>query len=218
MAFEAVIFDLDGTLIDSLTDIAWSANHVLVQQGFATREKREYQDFVGEGVQSLFRRALPQQEATEEAILRCCTAFRDVYREHWNVDTRPYAGIPPLLEFLQQRGVALAVLSNKPHEFTVRCVEAYFPKVPFTPVLGQRDGVPRKPDPAAAREIAAGWDLPPSSVLYVGDTATDIQTAINAGMYSVGVLWGFRPKAELVDAGAQGLIGEPLELLRFFKS
>jgi phosphoglycolate phosphatase len=218
MAFQAAIFDLDGTLIDSLSDIAWSANHVLVQQGFAVHEKREYLRFVGQGLQQLFRQALPPDQTTEENVQCCCAAFRDIYREHWNVDTRPYDGIAALLDRLQRIGVALAVLSNKPHEFTVRCADVFFRDVAFSAVLGQREGVPRKPDPTAALEIAAGWSLPPEACLYVGDTATDIETALAAGMHPVGVLWGFRPKQELVDAGARGLVSEPAELLRFFDS
>ena len=217
MPFSAVIFDLDGTLLDSLGDIAWAGNQVLVQLGFPAREKQDYLQFVGEGVRRLFWRALPEEAQTEKMVDRCCEGFRIAYAERWNVETRPYDGIAALLEELQRREVTMAVLSNKPHEFTVRCVQAHFAAVPFARVLGQRDSVPRKPNPAGALEIADHCRRPSEQFLYVGDTAIDVETGLAAGMFPVGVLWGFRPREEMVQAGARGLAARPEELLRYFE-
>jgi phosphoglycolate phosphatase len=218
MGFAAVVFDLDGTLLDTLSDIAWSANHVLVQHGFAAHAKDDYLQLVGEGVQRLFWKALPEEARDDQTIERCCEAFRGVYAGHCNVETRPYQGVGELLGELQRRAIVMAVLSNKPHSATTQCVETYFAEAPFQIVLGQREGVPRKPDPVGALEIAEALAVRPEACAYLGDTGTDMQTAAAAGMYPVGALWGFRSKQELMENGARALIARPQELLRFFES
>lgn len=216
MDYLAVVFDLDGTLLDTLADIAEAANRVLVQHGFDPHPQDSYRQFVGEGVRVLFQRSLPPAACRDEVLAACAEDFRQAYAECWNVQTRAYEGIEDLLSALVTRGVRLAVLSNKPDVFTKSCVREYFPQFPFEPVLGQRDGTPRKPDPAGAREIAAAMDLAPNRFLYLGDTAVDMRTALAAGMFPVGALWGFRPLPELVSGGARAVIERPAELLQWF--
>ncbi len=213
MSYSAVLFDLDGTLLDTLADIAAAANRVLAQHGAPTYPVAAYRHFVGEGVRVLFERSLPQASGVDETLAACVDQFREAYAQCWNDQTRPYDGIEDLLGTLVSRGVSVAVLSNKPDVFTKACVQEYFPTIPFVTVLGQREGVPRKPDPAAALEIASLMNLPVERILYVGDTAVDMQTATGAGMFPIGVLWGFRPREELVASGARELIAHPRELL-----
>jgi phosphoglycolate phosphatase len=215
MSYSAIIFDLDGTLLDTLADIAEAANRVLVKHGLSAHVLDSYRQFVGEGLRVLFERSLPGEACNEELLAACAEDFRQAYAECWNVRTRPYDGIVELLSCLVTREVRLAVLSNKPDAFTKACVRGYFPEFPFESVLGQRDGVPRKPDPAGALEIAAAMDVAPDQFLYVGDTAVDMRTALAAGMFPVGVLWGFRPLPELLAGGAQAVIQRPQELLRW---
>jgi phosphoglycolate phosphatase len=211
--FSAVIFDLDGTLLDTLDDIAHAANDVLLQQGFPAHPLDAYRYFVGEGVRILFRRALPETSRSDEVVEACALAFRDAYSRLWNVHTRPYAGVADLLAALRTRQLKQAVLSNKPDLFTRRCVAEYFPKDAFQVVLGQREGVPQKPDPVGASEIADRLYIPADRFLFLGDTAVDMQTARAAGMYPVGALWGFRPLEELQEGGAEVVIHEPAQLL-----
>lgn len=215
MRYRAVLFDLDGTLLDSLHDIADAANAVLERRGFSTHPHEDYRRFIGDGVDTLFRRALPPERAEPELLRRCVTDFGNTYAQVWNVKTRPYEGIPPLLDALESLGVTLAVLSNKPDEFTRRCVAHYLSVWPIRAAFGERPGVPRKPDPAGALEIAGLVDIPTSAFLYVGDTAVDMETARRAGMTPIGAAWGFRSAEELRSAGAGAIIESPLELLRF---
>ncbi len=218
MDYSAVLFDLDGTLLDTLEDIGEAANRVLIQRGFAPHPPDSYRHFVGEGVRVLFERSLPAEACSDDVLAACAEEFRHAYAECWNVRTRPYDGIEDLLPALVMRNVRLAVLSNKPDAFTKSCVEEYLARFPFEWVLGQRDGTPRKPDPAGALEIAAAMDLPPGRFLYLGDTAVDMQTALAAGMFPVGALWGFRPLSELQSGGAQAVIERPGELLQWFRT
>jgi len=213
MIFQATVFDLDGTLLDTLADIAHSANRVLESHGYPVQPVDDYRQFVGEGVVMLFRRALPAGERDPEVVTQCVEAFREDYGRNWNVETRPYEGIPELLDALTARGVKMAVLSNKPDWHTRCCVDEYLSDWRFEAVLGQREGVPRKPDPAAAREIAELMEVPAERTLYLGDTATDMQTALAAAMYPVGVAWGFRPVEELRLGGAEIIIQRPMELV-----
>ena len=212
-SFSAIIFDLDGTLLDTLADIAHAANSVLLQQGYPTHPVDAYRHFVGEGVRILFRRTLPEAARSDEAVEACALAFREAYSRLWNVHTRPYAGVAELLATLRTRQLKQAVLSNKPDVFTRRCVAEYFPNDAFQIVIGQRDGVPQKPDPVGAREIAEQLSIPANRFLFLGDTAVDMQTARAAGMYPVGALWGFRPLEELQEGGAEAIIHKPAELL-----
>jgi phosphoglycolate phosphatase len=213
MTARAILFDLDGTLLDTLEDIAQAANDVLSGLELPTHPAGAYRRFIGDGVATLFQRALPPDRLTQGMVDRCVARFREAYGRTWNIHTRPFDGIPALLDDLVARGVELAVLSNKPDDFTRLFVDRYLACWPFRAVLGQREGVPRKPDPAGAIEIALRLGLPAERFLYVGDTAVDMETALRAGMCPVGVAWGFRPIEELRSAGAAAIIERPAGLL-----
>ncbi len=213
MSYSAVIFDLDGTLLDSLVDIAQAANEVLAELHLPMHDVDAYRYFVGEGVAVLFERAVPEAQRAPALLEQCVAGFRRIYAQHWNRNSRPYAGISQLLDGLVRRQKKLAVLSNKPQEFTQQCVQEYFSAWPIDPVLGQRAGIPRKPDPAGALEIAETWQLRPAECLYLGDSLVDMQTAVRAGMFAVGALWGFRPREELQAHGAAALVAQPCEVL-----
>jgi len=212
---KAVIFDLDGTLLDTLEDLAASGNEVLAGRGFPIHPPEAYRTFVGAGMDQLVRAIFPEhaRPAPGRETETVLGEYREAYSRRWQLTTRPYEGIEPLLAALASRGLALAVLSNKAHDFTLRCVEAFLPGAPWHTVLGAREGVPKKPDPAAALELAARLAADPGQCLFLGDSDVDILTAKNAGMRPVGVSWGFRPVAELRDAGAEHIIDRPDELL-----
>ena len=213
MSYAAVVFDLDGTLLDSLADIAHAANEVLAGLALPTHPLDRYRYLVGDGVAMLFERALPEERREAALIERCVAGFRTTYATQWNRLSRPYEGIAEMLDGLVARRCRLAVLSNKPQEFTEQCVAEFFSAWPMQPVFGQRAGTPRKPDPAGAIEIAAAWGLPARECLYLGDTSVDMQTARNAGMFAVGALWGFRPREELEAHGAEALVAHPRDVL-----
>lgn len=216
MPYEAVIFDLDGTLLNTLDDIADSANAVLADYGHPTHPADDYRFFIGGGVDLLFERSLPENRRDPAMIRDCVERFREVYENGWDVKTQLYDGATELLDGLEQRGIRMAVLSNKPHRFTEKCAARFLSRWPVAPVLGQREGIPHKPDPAGALEIADELGIAPSKFLYLGDSATDMKTARAAGMFAVGALWGFRPEEELREGGAQALIAKPVELLNSF--
>jgi phosphoglycolate phosphatase len=212
MPFRAILFDLDGTLLDTLVDIADAANAVLADRKLPTHSYDDFRYLVGDGVRVLFERALPAGTGSEE-VAECVACFQQAYDQSWNRTSRPYAGIEPLLDELVRRDLALTVLSNKPDHFTQLCVRQYFPRWPWAAIAGQRSDIARKPDPAGALRIAAELHLAPAEILYLGDTSTDMRTAVSAGMYPVGCLWGFREEAELRASGAQAIIARPEELL-----
>lgn len=213
MSFKAVVFDLDGTLLDTLDDLADSANRVLAGCGFPVHPVAAYRYFVGDGLLILIERILPESKRTPAVIQRVAAEFKEDYSRNWHVQSRMYDGIDVMLDGLEQAGLQLAILSNKPHEFTCLCVEQMLPLWTFDPLLGARPDVAKKPDPAGAIEIATRLQLDPAEILYLGDTATDMKTAIGAGMYPVGALWGFRTAEELKQSGAARLIESPPQLL-----
>ncbi|MGB6647362.1 MAG: HAD family hydrolase [Bacteroidota bacterium] len=214
MMKKAVLFDLDGTLLDTLEDLCDSVNRVLTSRDFPTHPLDAYRYYVGDGAATLFRRVLPEGKNGDEMVQKCLMDFREDYGHNWNVKTKPYPGIEELLDALTGRGIRMTVLSNKPDETTKKCIDGLLPRWRFEPVLGQREGVPKKPDPAGALEIIEILKLRPLDFLYLGDTGTDMRTATAAGMFPLGALWGFRTEEELTETGARGLIKEPLELLR----
>lgn len=216
MKKQAVIFDLDGTLLDTLADIGDSVNRMLTEYGFAEHTLDDYRRFIGNGLKMLVMRALPIAGRSEEMVNACVHRARDVYWENWNHKTRPYQGILELLDALEEKKIIKAVLSNKPHDFTVRYVEAYFDRWSFAVVMGQNDHFPAKPDPTAALEIARRLDIPPAGFLFVGDSAVDMKTARSAGMHAVGAGWGFRGPRELAQNGCRSLVSDPLEILNLF--
>jgi len=214
MPYRAVIFDLDGTLLDTIEDLTDSMNAALVRMGHAARTIAECKQLVGDGLETFVRRALPAAAADDP---RERTRLRELmmmeYRDRSTLKTRPYPGVPDLLDALAARNVPAAVLSNKPHDSTLAVMEHYFSRWSFRAIFGARDGVPVKPDPAGALEIARILGLAPANIAYLGDTNTDMQTATGAGMYGVGALWGFRTAGELIAKGAKVLIETPMDLM-----
>ena len=212
MRYKAILFDLDGTLLDTLEDLATAANRALGTLGLPAHPTDAYRVFVGDGLRTLAERILPGEQRSAAQVDALVAAFEREYSRTWNERTAPYAGVPEMLDRLTGDGYRMSVLSNKPDAFTRLCVEQLLPHWTFAPLYGQRPGVPKKPDPAAALAIAAELGLDPAEVLYLGDTATDMHTARAAGMEAVGVLWGFRTADELRAAGARHLITHPGEL------
>ncbi len=213
MSYRAVLFDLDGTLLDTLEDLADSMNAVLRQLGFPPHPAEPYKYFVGDGVVNLVTRALPEDHRDEATVAQAVRLMRSIYGEHWADKTRPYPGIPELLDAVVERGVKMAVLSNKPDDSTKLCVAKLLPSWRFDAVIGQSKAIPPKPDLAGVRAIVARLGVPIEQFLYLGDTNTDMQTANLAGMFAVGALWGFRTAEELRGAGAKVLIERPADLL-----
>lgn len=194
---QLVIFDLDGTLLNTIADLAQSTNHALSRLGYPVHDTDAYRMMVGNGIDKLFERALPEGEKTEANVWRMRQEFVPYYDLHNADRSRPYPGIPELLADLQKRGVLLAVASNKYQSAAEKLVAHYFPDIHFAVVFGQREGVPSKPDPAVVFDILRLTGVAPADVLYVGDSGVDMQTARNAGVAVCGVTWGFRPRAEL---------------------
>lgn len=216
MRFDAALFDMDGTLLDTLEDLADAMNGALGEMGHPPRTLPEYRYAVGDGIEMLARRALPDGERDEASVVRCVARMRELYRENWSAKTRPYEGVLDLLRAMSGHGTPMALLSNKPEEFTSLMVRHFFPAQPFALACGARPGVPRKPDPTAAREIAGKLGVDPARVFYLGDTPTDMETARAAGMFPAGAGWGFRPEAELREAGAKAVLAHPSEVLTYF--
>lgn len=217
MIFEAVLFDLDGTLIDTLNDIGDAVNRVLSKKGFPTHAISAYREFVGDGSRTLIERALPQKYCQDNIIDACLKEYIEDYTINYNVKSELYFAIPNLLDTLMARGLKLGILSNKPDVITKNCVKTFLSKWNFDVVLGQRDSVPPKPNPQSALEIAKKMSIPPSYFLYLGDTAVDMKTAVSAGMFPVGVLWGFRSGKELLENGAGAIIDEPMDALNLLQ-
>ena len=208
-----VIFDLDGTLLDSIDDLADSMNHSLAQLGFPPHGVAEYKRLVGDGVRELACRSLPEAARTDAHIDETVRLMREEYAKRWDRKTRPYAGIPELLDELVARGMRMAILTNKLHGFSVQMVERLLPRWKFDVILGETEGLPRKPDPAGANRIAHQLSISPGEFRYLGDTNTDMCTATAAGMFPIGVLWGFRDAEELRASGARALLDRPGDLL-----
>lgn len=216
MRYKAVIFDLDGTLLDSLADLASSGNRVLKQLSLDPHPTDAYRYFVGDGMATLVERILPEHKKTPDSIAKTIELFKEDYAQNWDVETDMYPGVAEMLDELTQMDVKLCILSNKPDGFTTACVERLLPKWQFHPVYGQRDQVPKKPDPAGALEIIAMLTteaMEANEILYVGDTAVDMQTAASANLDSVGVLWGFRGAEELKQNGATFIVSHPREIV-----
>lgn len=194
---QLVIFDLDGTLLNTIADLAQSTNHALQALGYPVHEEAAYNFMVGNGINKLFERALPEGEKTEENVLRVRREFIPYYNIHNADKSRPYPGIPELLNQLQEAGIQLAVASNKYQAATEKLIARYFPNIRFTAVFGQREGINVKPDPTIVQDILEIAGTAKEDVLYVGDSGVDMQTAANAEVTACGVTWGFRPRTEL---------------------
>lgn len=210
-----IIFDLDGTLLDTIADLAGATNHALATYGYPIHETDAYRFFVGNGINKLFERALPETERNETNIMKIRSVFIPYYNKH-NADlSLPYAGITHVLETLQAKGCQLAVASNKYQEATTKLITQYFPTLSFVRIFGQREGVPAKPDPAEVFEIMQAAGVSPQDTAYIGDSGVDMQTGINAGTETIGVSWGFRPRTELEAYHPAFIADTPEELLSF---
>ena len=203
--YKAVMFDLDGTLLDTLTDLANATNRALEAQGFPPHPVSAYRHFVGDGVVKLMERALPPESRDPGHVEAGGRLMREAYATCWAEHSEPYPGIRALLDKLSLIPMPMAILSNKPDEFTQAVVKKLLAHWDFTIVRGALPNVPVKPDPMAALEILCQLGVTPSQCLYVGDTNTDMQTAVNTGMFPVGVTWGFRDEQELIQSGAQAI-------------
>lgn len=191
------IFDLDGTLLDTIADLAAATNFALSQYGLPTHNEEEYKFFVGNGINKMFERALPEDKRNEEYIMKIRSQFVPYYDAHNSDLSHPYPGMVELLNELQKNNIAIGVASNKYQEAAVKLVLQFFPGIDFALILGQREGVPSKPDPTIAYEIIEHTGIAKEETVYIGDSCVDMQTGKNAGVTTVGVSWGFRPKAEL---------------------
>lgn len=210
---KALIFDLDGTLLNTLDDLSDSMNFALNALGFPPHFRSEIQKFIGNGVEVFAERALPEGSRTPEMIQRCVQLMGEEYKRRYNYKTFPYYGVIDLLYNLQKIPVALAVLSNKNDDFTKLMIAEFFPRIHFSVIRGSLPHVPKKPNPEAALEIAKELGIHPSEIFFVGDSSVDMQTALNAGMIPVGVSWGYRSITELRSEGARHIVVEPHELL-----
>lgn len=213
MEFDGVIFDLDGTLVDTLEDIADAMDRVLALEGAPGHSYDEYRYLIGHGIRNLVKESLPPGLRDEETIARCYERMIADYGEHSLVKTRPYEGVTELVHELRAAGVPLAIHSNKSHELTRDIVVALLDPEGFVVVSGARPDAPLKPDPAVALAIAVRFGLPPARVVYLGDSLVDMRTATAAGMIPIGASWGFRTSEELMMSGARVVISHPEDLL-----
>lgn len=208
-----VIFDLDGTLLNTIDDLGTATNHALEVEGFPTHPLEAYPMMVGNGVSRLLERALPEEHRTKSTLERIRNVFHDYYGEHLADRTRIYSGIADLLAELRERGVAVAVASNKYQEAVTKLMGIFFPDVDWVAALGNQEGVPAKPDPSIVFNILSIHPTPKAETLYVGDSGVDMETARRACIESVGVTWGFRPVSELRDNHADHIIYNPADIL-----
>ena len=209
---KAIIFDLDGTLIDSLEDIAVCMNQVLEELNLPSHQIEDYKYFVGGGISILVDNAL-DKNTNDEIKAKVTEKFKIVYDQKLHEKTKPYDGIYELLDELQKLDFKIGILSNKPHEFTIAYAKNLFSKYDMKEVHGQKSHIEKKPDPIAAIQIAQSFDVPCEEVYFVGDTMVDMQTAVNAKMIGIGVLWGFRDEDELMGNGATFVVKHPLDIL-----
>lgn len=205
-----VLFDLDGTILNTLDDLAGAGNHTLTELGYPTHETQKYRYFVGNGIPKLIERILPKN-TTDEIYERAYERFCSYYNDHMYDLTKPYGGVPEMLAELHEQGIRLAVVTNKAHIFACEMVKRYFGDI-FDAVLGSVEGTPKKPDPYWANEALKRIGVAPKNAVYVGDSSVDMLTAASAGVFSCGVLWGFREREELLQNGADVLAADCGEL------
>ena len=213
MKYQAAIFDMDGTLIDSLEDLADSVNETMNHYNFPSHTLNEYRYFVGNGARKLIERSIPNDKASDSDFVSEVLEYYDgCYKRRLTNKTRPYNGILEMLQKLQDKGIPLGICTNKQQFAADEIISKIFPANMFNAVIGDQKGMPRKPDPAKVLKIAAQFNVKPECVAYFGDTSVDMETAHNAGFLSVGVTWGFRPESELIESGAEVIINHPSEL------
>ncbi len=212
MFYKGIIFDLDGTLVDSLEDLANAGNSVLEKNGLKIHPVEKYRYFVGDGLRTLIERIAPQFQDDNQKVAELMLEFEQIYTSSWKEKSRLYAGIPELIRILKEGGVQLAVFSNKLHSFTQLIIDEFFDETVFAAIRGQQEGVAKKPDPKGVFLICKSLGLAVDEMVFVGDSATDMRTAKNAGMKSIGVEWGFRDRQELQENGADWIVGQPKEI------
>lgn len=212
MKFKGIIFDLDGTLVNSLEDIADAMNKALQSLDYPTHSYDDYQYFIGSGLRNLVSKALPETNNDENQIEKSLNSMIDMYRDNCTNQTKAYQGIVELLNELKSRKLKLGVFSNKADALTKEITKALFPDV-FDPIVGLSTESLKKPNPFEALEISKSWGLQPEEMIFVGDSGIDMQTATNANMHAVGVSWGYRPEKELMENGAQHILNHPLDLI-----
>ncbi len=210
---QLIIFDLDGTLLNTIDDLGSAVNYALTQWGYPIHDISSYPQFVGNGIKKLIERAMPEDARTEENIEKLRTHFTKYYNQYNTDLTTPYKGITELLSQLNNNGIKLAVASNKYQSAVEKLITHFFPKIPWVAIEGQKDKYPAKPDPAIVFDILSKCPTCPKNVLYVGDSGVDIETSRRAGIESVGVTWGFRPVAELIEHNADNIIDTPHEIM-----
>lgn len=211
---KACVFDMDGTVSDTINSIAYFANNALEKYGLSAHPTEKYKLMVGNGAAILVRRMVEANGCTDEEVYqKVLKEYNETYDNDFLYLTKPYDGILELLDALRARGILTAVLSNKPHGTTLKVADALFGDR-FDVVFGQREGKPIKPDPTVFKEIMADWGITPDECMYLGDTGTDMQTGKGGNAFTVGVLWGFRSKQELLDNGADAIVATPDEVLK----
>lgn len=208
-----VIFDLDGTLLNTIEDLGQAANYALERNGYATHSMASYPYFVGNGVRRLVTRVLPEDARDDENVDRVLGDFMKYYDEHCIDYTKPYNGMPELLQDLRDMGVMMAVASNKYQQAVSKIIPHYFPDINFIAIEGQKDGVNVKPDPSIVFSILTQARVPKADALYIGDSGVDMETARRACIDSVGVTWGFRSKKELVEYQADVIVNNPVDIV-----
>ena len=208
-----VIVDLDGTLLNTIADLGEATNHAMAEMGYPEHPLSAYNMMVGNGIRRLIERALPEDARTDETVEAAREHFLLYYNRHIHDHTVPYPGIPELLRDLTERKVAVAVASNKFQEGVTTLITHFFPDIPWVAVMGNREGMPTKPDPSIVFNILADYPTPKSDVLYVGDSGVDMETARRACVDSCGVTWGFRTRQELETAGANEIVENPDDIL-----
>ena len=217
MINKAIIFDLDGTLLNSLDDLADACNTVLRERGYPTHSSHAYKIFIGDGLAVLMGRIVPGG-TDEETVQACCNDFAGVYQKSWHAKSRLYDGVNRMLSDLAGDDITLAILSNKPDAFTQIIVEHFLPNVPFQYIAGQKNDIPKKPDPAGAIYAAKILGIPTENTIFVGDSAGDIQTGRRAGMKTIGVTWGFRSEEELRANKADKIVHSPEEIIHYVRA
>ncbi len=216
MSIKSVIFDLDGTLIDSIQDIADCTNEMLAQNGFSIHPVENYIQWIGNGARLLIERAVP--EVKDPVVIdKLLTDYLALYAEKYNIKTSIYPGMDSFLDTLVKNNISISILTNKPHAETLKIADFYLKKWPFQYIFGQRKDIPKKPDPKVALEIASEVGVKPSDILFVGDSSTDIKTAVAAGMQHVGVSWGYGTVESMKEAGATRIIDHVVELIELVK-
>lgn len=214
---KAVLFDLDGTLVNSLSDLAASTNYALKKMGFPTHETEKYRYFVGDGMPKLIERVLPKDEFSKEVHKECLEIFMAHYREHYVDKTRVYSGIPELLKSLKDKGLKLAVISNKQQQMAQTVVSKLFGNGTFDVIYGKQEGYEPKPNPALTLKLMSELDVTPNECVLIGDSGMDMAAAVNSGCIGIGALWGFREEKELLDNGASCTAKVPMDVLEKIK-